>query len=82
VVARQADDAEAFIGGGGEIFAQALALADRIYLTTVHTRAGCDVFFPTFDPAVWVEQERTDHGVDGENEHPSRFQCFQKMKSY
>ena len=35
-------ESEAFIGGGGEIFAQAMPLAGRLYLTHVHTLAACD----------------------------------------
>ena len=42
---RRGDD-EAFIGGGGEIFALALPLADRIYLTAVDTGRGLRCFLP------------------------------------
>jgi dihydrofolate reductase len=76
--ARMAGEQESFIGGGGEIFAQALPLADRIYLTTVHTRAGCDVFFPELAQAEWNEVERKEHNADVENEHPLMFQYLQK----
>jgi dihydrofolate reductase len=77
-VAQQAGEQEAFIGGGGEIFAQALPLAGRIYLTTVHTRAGCDVFFPLFDPSEWKEIELQNQGVDERNEYPSTFQFLNR----
>ena len=60
---------QAFIIGGGEIFAQALPLARRIYLTRVHTRAGCDVFFPPFDLADWVEVERQEFPADDRNQY-------------
>lgn len=76
--ARRAGDSEAFIGGGGEIYAQALPLAHRIHLTTVHTRAGCDVFFPQFDPQEWVEIERCEHMADAKNEHGFSYQVFEK----
>ena len=75
-VAGQAGEQEAFIGGGGEIFAQALPLANRIYLTTVHTRAGCDVFFPLFDTNEWEEIERGDQGVDELNEYRFTYQLL------
>jgi dihydrofolate reductase len=77
--ARQAGDDEAFIGGGGEIYAQALPLADRIYLTTVHTRAGCDVFFPEFDPQAWVEVAREEQGVDEENPYAFTYQQLERQ---
>lgn len=75
-VAQQAGEQEAFIGGGGEIYAQALPLADRVYLTSVHTRAGCDVFFSAFDPAGWVEVERSEQGVDEKNEYGFTYQVL------
>lgn len=73
-LARQAGESEAFIGGGGEIYAQALPMVDCIYLTTVHTRAGCDVFFPPFDPLAWQEAAREDQGADPENQYAFTFQ--------
>ncbi len=77
-LARQAGDEEVFIGGGGEIYALALPLADRIYLTRVHTRAGCDVFFPAFDLDEWMEMERDEQGPDEKNEHAVTYQTFAK----
>jgi dihydrofolate reductase len=46
-------DNELFIIGGGEIFKQAIGMADKIYLTTVHTEVGADVYFPKLDPHEW-----------------------------
>ena len=47
--------------GGGEIYRQALPLADRIYLTEVDLEADGDTTFPPLDPAVWQETSREDH---------------------
>ena len=52
-IARQAQDDEVFIIGGGEVFTQALPLARRIYLTQVHGRIACDTFFPEIDLTDW-----------------------------
>ncbi len=46
-------DNELFIIGGGEIFKQTIGMADKIYLTTVHTEVGADVYFPKLDPHEW-----------------------------
>ena len=35
-----------FVAGGGELYQQALPLADEIHLTTIHTTVEGDVFFP------------------------------------
>jgi dihydrofolate reductase len=40
------DAPELMIIGGGQIYAQALALADRVYLTEVDTIVEGDTFFP------------------------------------
>ena len=43
------DQSEIFVIGGAEIFAAALPLADRLYLTRIHKKIDGDVFFPPFD---------------------------------
>lgn len=40
---------EIFIGGGGEIYKQALPDVDRLYLTLYESEAEGDVFFPTYE---------------------------------
>ena len=51
--ARLAGEEETFIIGGASIYAQALPVAQRIYLTLVHTTLPADVFFPSFDANTW-----------------------------
>jgi dihydrofolate reductase len=51
--AEENGDNEVFIIGGGEIFAQAIDIADKIYLTRVLIDAKADVFFPNFDESAW-----------------------------
>jgi dihydrofolate reductase len=52
--ARSAGEKEVFIAGGGEVFRDALTLADRLYLTYVETSAEADTYFPRFDEANWT----------------------------
>jgi dihydrofolate reductase len=40
------EETEAFIIGGGELFREAMPLADRIYLTVVPVTVAGDTFFP------------------------------------
>ncbi len=49
---------EVFITGGGEIYRQALPLADKVYLTIVHHDYQGDTHFPPLDPAQWKETFR------------------------
>jgi dihydrofolate reductase len=79
-LAQQRGETEVFVGGGGEIFALALPLAQQIYLTRVHTRAACQVFCPQVDWGKWGEGERTEHGADEKNEFPFTFSEFKKLK--
>ena len=46
--------------GGGQIYAQALPLADRVHLTYVDSRPDGDTRFPDIDAADWrIEHEET-----------------------
>lgn len=53
-IALCADTDEIMIIGGGEIYRQALPLAQRLLLTEVDlTVPDADTFFPSIDPEVW-----------------------------
>ena len=49
------------VAGGGEIYAQAMGLADRLVITEVHKRVDGDAYFPAIDPAIWRETAREEH---------------------
>ncbi len=55
-----AGETEVFIIGGAAVFAEALPLADRVYLTLVHSQVEGDVSFADFDARRWqlVSEER------------------------
>jgi dihydrofolate reductase len=57
--------------GGADIYAQALPLAQRMYLTLVHAQVRGDTFFPEFDWDVWRLVSRENHDVD--DRHPYRY---------
>lgn len=57
---------EIVIGGGGEIYAEAMPLADRLRLTWVEAEPLGDTLFPAVDPADWREAFREEHpAADG-----------------
>jgi len=66
-----ADDTEIFVIGGGEIYREALPLADRMYLTAVHAEVEGDTRFPAWDAAEWqvVSEER----FEADARHPHAF---------
>jgi dihydrofolate reductase len=45
---------EVFVIGGGEIYTQAMRLADKFYLTRVYADYEGDVYFPEWNPAEWI----------------------------
>ncbi len=53
-----AGSAEVFICGGGELYREALPLADRIYLTIIHGEVRGDVLFPELPAEDFEERER------------------------
>ena len=61
------DEDEVFIGGGAEIYKQAMKLTDRIYLTIVHQDFEADTFFPEIDSSDWKEVSHEDHQPDHKN---------------
>ena len=44
---------DAYIIGGGEIYSQSIAMADKIELTRVHASLEADTFFPEIDLEKW-----------------------------
>jgi dihydrofolate reductase len=52
LAARESPD-EIMVIGGGEIYAQAMARADRLYVTHVAANPEGSVRFPVIDPGVW-----------------------------
>ncbi|MFN0108330.1 MAG: dihydrofolate reductase [Blastocatellia bacterium] len=69
---------EVFICGGSEIYQQAIALADRLYLTLVDAEIVADTFFPEFDPQNWNERESLFHPTDEKNEFPFTFKILDR----
>jgi dihydrofolate reductase len=54
---------ETFIIGGGEIYAQSQALADKIYLTLIHQEIAGDTYYPEIDYSKYREMERQDFAL-------------------
>jgi len=58
-------DQQPFIIGGGEIYKQAMSLANKLEITRVHsTFENADTFFPEIDENQWKEVNRTTHDAD------------------
>ncbi|MDD3877516.1 MAG: dihydrofolate reductase [Bacteroidales bacterium] len=72
---------EAFIIGGAQIYAQALPIADKLYLTRVfHTFDG-DTFFPEIMEKEWQLIEETQMNADEKNNYPFAFMVYERVKT-
>lgn len=72
------DDEEVFIIGGAQIYAEALNVADRMYITHVeHDYAG-DTSFPPIDFSRWELMAEERHERGEEYEYPFAFRTYCK----
>ena len=69
-LAATADVPKVFVIGGGELYAQALPLADELVLTEVDADFEGDTFFPEWDRSAFTEVSRESHTAEaGWNYH-------------
>ncbi|HKB74107.1 MAG TPA: dihydrofolate reductase, partial [Burkholderiales bacterium] len=56
---------DAFVIGGAQIYALALPIASRLYMTEIECDFDGDAFFPEFDRSRWREASRESRVLDG-----------------
>ncbi|ARV09382.1 dihydrofolate reductase [Winogradskyella sp. PC-19] len=72
-------DKNPFVIGGGEIYKQAMPLADKLEITRVHaTFDDADTFFPEIDSNLWEEKSRITHDADEKHAHAFSFITYVK----
>ena len=69
-------ESEVFVIGGGEIFTQAVELADKIYLTHVQANVSADIYFPEIDPKIWSIDRQEEVPQTQDDEYKSQFIVF------
>ncbi|MWP60997.1 type 3 dihydrofolate reductase [Gilliamella sp. Pas-s25] len=69
---------EAFIIGGGNIYKQALPLANRLYLTHIDAKLQGDTYFPDYSPEQWQVIYQEAHQADDKNNYPYRFEILER----
>lgn len=72
------NDANPFIIGGAQIYAEAMNIADKLDLTHVHHDFDGDVFFPLIDSDIWEETSREDFEADGPNSLNYSFVTYER----
>lgn len=63
-IAKQKDNQEIFIIGGGEVYRQAIGIADKLYLTLVQGSYEADTFFPDYSQFQKVIRQRKGKAKD------------------
>ena len=81
-IAHLANESEAFIIGGGQIYREALTMRviDRLYITMVHSNVLGDTHFPQLDPSEWNEVERVRHEADERHAFAFSFVVLERIR--
>ena len=79
-VARAAGDEEAFVIGGGQIYALALPYGDRLYLTRVLEEVEGDAFFPHVEFGQWQLAFAEDFPPEGKPPYASRYEIWDRRR--
>lgn len=69
---------EIVILGGGDIYAQTIAGADRLLITHVDDAPPADAVFPPIDARLWTPTEVRRHGADADNERAFRLVDYRR----
>lgn len=70
--------AEVMVIGGGQIYAQCLPLAQRLYLTHIDAEVEGDAYFPDYQPDDWETVFSEFHDADSHNSHSYCFEILQR----
>lgn len=75
------DDDEVFIIGGAAVYREALAIADKLYITRIHHRFDmADTFFPSMDESDWIEIESDSYPADEKHLYPYTFVTYERKR--
>ena len=77
-LAKQNGESEICIIGGGQIYEQAIDLADRLCVTHVEIALEGDTSFPAIDPALWRATETIDVPAGDKDSYPTKFVIYDR----
>ncbi|QKV17258.1 dihydrofolate reductase [Oricola thermophila] len=70
---------EIFVIGGGEIYAQAIDMADMLHVTHVEAEVDGDTHFPAIDPDAWKAVAEEDCPAGENDSHAMRFVTYERQ---
>lgn len=77
-MAAREDGDEICVIGGGELYAQAIGLADRLHVTHVLADIDGDTRFPPIDPSVWAVVEVAEVPPGEKDSHATRYAVYER----
>lgn len=77
-LARKRGEEEVFVIGGEEIFRNVMDIADKFYLTIVHSCGNADIYFPEFNLDYWQEEFSETIPADESNEFATTFKILER----
>lgn len=80
-LAKESDVDEICIIGGGEIYRQAIGLADRLLVTHVEADIEGDTSFPEIDPSIWQGDSELAVPAGEKDTYPTRFVSYFRRKA-
>ncbi len=80
-IALAGDVDEVMIVGGANLYAQALPVADRLYITLVDAEIEGDACFPDFDMDAWRVIDESSAPADAKNRYDLRFLTLERADS-
>jgi dihydrofolate reductase len=78
-IPRKNKEEEVFIIGGGTIYEQSIDIADRVYLTRIHTIVEGDVFYPELNKSQWKLISEISHKKDNMNPLDYTFCIYERI---
>jgi dihydrofolate reductase len=80
-LATDANYEEIMVIGGGQIYREAIKIADRIYLTQIDAVLYGDTTFPEIDLQQWRMVQEESFPADEKHAFPYHFQTWERIKS-
>ncbi|MAQ60793.1 MAG: hypothetical protein CMQ10_01800 [Gammaproteobacteria bacterium] len=69
---------ETMVIGGAEVYALALPIAERLYVTRVHAQPSGDVHFPPIDFSEWRLLSQRQHPADERHSEPCSIEVYER----
>lgn len=78
-IARKGGLEEVFVIGGASVYAKALPLADRLYITEVDADVEGDAHFPEFEEGEWQQVAATPFEKSDGNDHAFEIRVLERI---